>query len=106
MIYLCKSSLEDFSFLAIAILQETTLNMNSNWPKSRMKLNINQHMLQQHLSKDFLQIILAIFVCYRIPEEHREKIFEWLKNDFQMRIDGKITRSRCLFMVGPTQHGI
>ncbi|CAM2730157.1 unnamed protein product, partial [Rotaria socialis] len=42
---------------------------------------------------------------FKIPEEHREKIDEWLKIDFQMRIDEHITRSRCLFLVGPTQHG-
>ena len=43
---------------------------------------------------------------YRIPEEHREKIEDWLGNDFRRRIDGRIPRSRCLFLVGPTQYGI
>ncbi|CAF1284140.1 unnamed protein product [Adineta ricciae] len=40
-----------------------------------------------------------------IPDEHRQQIQEWLDNDFQKRIENKITRSRCLFMVGPTKHG-
>ena len=43
---------------------------------------------------------------YRIPDEHRPDIEEWLNNDFRMRIDGRITRSRSLFMLGPTKHGI
>lgn len=42
---------------------------------------------------------------HRIPVEHCEKINNWLENDFQKRIHEQITRSRCLFMVGPTQHG-
>jgi hypothetical protein len=49
---------------------------------------------------------LSSSFCYRIPKEHQEKIDEWLTTNFQMRIDGKITRSRCLFMIGPTQHGM
>ena len=44
------------------------------------------------------------FYC-RIPDEHCAKIEDWLVNDLRKRIDGKITRARCLFMVGPTQHG-
>ncbi|CAF1362961.1 unnamed protein product [Rotaria magnacalcarata] len=43
---------------------------------------------------------------FKIPEEHRNKIKEWLEYDFRMRIEGNITRSRCLFLIGPTQHGI
>jgi len=64
-------------------------------------------MIQHHLSKDFFtNESLHYLFLYRIPEEHREKIDEWLKIDFQKRIDEQITRSRCLFLVGPTQHGI
>ncbi|CAM4953287.1 unnamed protein product [Rotaria socialis] len=43
---------------------------------------------------------------FKIPEEHRNKIKEWLEYDFRMRTEGNITRSRCLFLIGPTQHGI
>ncbi|CAF1048637.1 unnamed protein product [Rotaria sordida] len=42
---------------------------------------------------------------FKIPDEHQQNIEEWLNNDFRMRIDGRITRSRCLFMIGPTKHG-
>ncbi|CAF1473284.1 unnamed protein product [Adineta steineri] len=44
-------------------------------------------------------------ITFKIPDEHREQIQEWIDNDFRKRINGEITRSRCLFMVGPTQHG-
>ena len=64
-------------------------------------------MIQHHLSAlCFFNESLQSLFRYRIPDEHREKIGKWLKKDFKMHIDGKITRSRCLFMVGPTQHGI
>jgi hypothetical protein len=64
-------------------------------------------MIQQHSSKNSLSIFFEIFVFnHRIPEEHREKIEEWMENDFKKRIDGQITRSRCLFLVGPTLLGI
>ncbi|UJR24340.1 hypothetical protein I4U23_005717 [Adineta vaga] len=43
---------------------------------------------------------------FKIPDEHRHQIEEWLKHDFQKRIENKIDRSRCLFMIGPTQHGL
>ncbi|CAF1018925.1 unnamed protein product [Rotaria sordida] len=31
---------------------------------------------------------------FKIPDEHQQNIEEWLNNDFRMRIDGRITRSR------------
>jgi hypothetical protein len=45
------------------------------------------------------------FELFRLPEEHKEKIEEWLAQDFRRRIDGLIARARCLFLVGPTRHG-
>ncbi|CAF1468765.1 unnamed protein product [Adineta steineri] len=44
-------------------------------------------------------------ITFKIPDEHREQIQEWIDNDFRKRINGEITRSRCLSMIGPTQHG-
>jgi hypothetical protein len=38
--------------------------------------------------------------------EHQDQIQEWLDNDLKKRIDREITRSRCLFLIGPTQLGI
>ncbi|CAF1453442.1 unnamed protein product [Adineta steineri] len=45
-------------------------------------------------------------ITFKIPDEYREQIQEWIDNDFRKRINGEITRSRCLFMVGPTQHEV
>ncbi|CAF1517365.1 unnamed protein product [Adineta steineri] len=45
-------------------------------------------------------------ITFKIPDEHREQIQEWIDNNFRKRINGEISRSRCLFMVGPTQHEI
>ncbi|CAF4109874.1 unnamed protein product, partial [Adineta steineri] len=41
---------------------------------------------------------------FKIPEEHAAKIDDWLINDFRKRINNEITRSRSLFLTGPTKH--
>ena len=80
--------------------------MSCRRPKNNRRSTTNRPTTQRHTCKDLLSIVLTISFCCSIPDEHRYQIADWLSNDFGKRIDGHITRSRCLFMVGPTQHGI
>ncbi|CAF2038053.1 unnamed protein product [Rotaria magnacalcarata] len=73
---------------------------------NQMRGNIEYELQQIEKQKEIEYKPVYDSTSLKIPEEHRNKIKEWLEYDFRMRIEGNITRSRCLFLIGPTQHGI
>ncbi|CAF2136736.1 unnamed protein product [Rotaria magnacalcarata] len=73
---------------------------------NQMRGNIEYELQQIEKQKEIEYKPVYDSTSFKIPEEHRNKIKEWLEYDFRMRIEGNITRSRCLFLIGPTQHGI
>ncbi|CAF2216573.1 unnamed protein product, partial [Rotaria magnacalcarata] len=89
---------------AVAILRES-LPFEYITCGNQMRSNIEYELQAAEKQREIGYKPVHDSASFKIPEEHREKIDEWLKIDFQMRIDEQITRSRCLFLVGPTQHG-
>ncbi|CAM4852264.1 unnamed protein product, partial [Rotaria magnacalcarata] len=90
---------------AVAILRES-LPFEYITCGNQMRSNIEYELQAAEKQREIGYKPVHDSASFKIPEEHREKIDEWLKIDFQKRIDEQITRSRCLFLVGPTQHGI
>ncbi|CAF4526333.1 unnamed protein product [Rotaria socialis] len=72
---------------------------------NQMRGNIEYELQQIEKQKQIEYKPVYDSTSFKIPEEHRNKIKEWLEYDFCMRTEGNITRSRCLFLIGPTQHG-
>ncbi|CAF1503700.1 unnamed protein product [Rotaria magnacalcarata] len=90
---------------AVAILRES-LPFEYITCGNQMRSNIEYELQAAEKQREIGYKPVHDSASFKIPEEHREKIDEWLIIDFQKRIDEQITRSRCLFLVGPTQHGI
>ncbi|CAF3366533.1 unnamed protein product [Rotaria socialis] len=73
---------------------------------NQMRGNVEYELQQIEKQKEIEYKPVYDSTSFKIPEEHRDKINKWLEYDSRMRIEGNITRSRCLFLIGPTQHGI
>ncbi|CAF2073373.1 unnamed protein product, partial [Rotaria magnacalcarata] len=73
---------------------------------NQMRGNIEYELQQIEKQKEIEYKPVYDSASFKIPEEHQDKIKEWLEYDFRMLIEGNITRSRCLFLIGPIQHGI
>ncbi|CAF1547196.1 unnamed protein product, partial [Rotaria magnacalcarata] len=73
---------------------------------NQMRGNIEYELQQIEKQKAIEYKPVYDSTSFKIPEEYQDKIKEWLEYDFRMRIEGNITRSRCLFLIGPIQHGI
>ncbi|CAM2725040.1 unnamed protein product [Rotaria socialis] len=71
---------------------------------NQMRGNVEYELQQIEKQKEIEYKPVYDSTSFKIPEEHRDKINKWLEYDSRMRIEGNITRSRCLFLIGPTQH--
>ncbi|CAM4985457.1 unnamed protein product [Rotaria socialis] len=58
---------------------------------NQMRCNIEYELQQIEKQKEIEYKPVYDSTSFKIPEEHRDKINEWLKYDFCMRIEGNIT---------------